>query len=119
MWFVKRSTYSAPLLGSRSYSTYRFNMHQSVLSDIIEGASEDETIQRINAAKLTFPPNMRAVVLKPSYFRGNEYLYDVLTPGTTLLLTDLPAVRPDPSTAAMQPLLESEPATPAVDAAGR
>ena len=35
------------LLGSRSYSTYRFNMHQSVLSDIIEGASEDETIQRI------------------------------------------------------------------------
>ena len=46
-------------------------------------------------------------------------LYDVLTPGTTLLLTDLPAVRPDPSTAAMQPLLESEPATPAVDAAGR
>mgnify|MGYP002693179571 CR=1 FL=1 len=28
------------LLGSRSYSTYRFNMHQSVLSDIIEGASE-------------------------------------------------------------------------------
>ena len=68
------------LLGSRSYSTYRFNMHQSVLSDIIEGASEEETIQRINAAKLTFPPNMRAVVLKPSYFRGNEYLYDVLTP---------------------------------------
>ncbi len=28
------------LLGSRSYSTYRFNMHQSVLSDIIDGASE-------------------------------------------------------------------------------
>lgn len=55
------------LLGSRSYSTYRFNMHQSVLSDIIDGASEEETIQRINAAKLTFPPNMRAVVLKPSY----------------------------------------------------
>ena len=62
----------SPLLGSRSYSTYRFNMHQSVLSDIIDGASEEETIQRINAAKLTFPPNMRAVVLKPSYFRGNE-----------------------------------------------
>lgn len=38
------------LLGSRSYSTYRFNMHQSVLSDIIDGASEEETIQRINAA---------------------------------------------------------------------
>lgn len=31
------------LLGSRSYSTYRFNMHQSVLSDIIDGASEEET----------------------------------------------------------------------------
>ena len=43
-----------------------------MLSDIIDGASEEETIQRINAAKLTFPPNMRAVVLKPSYFRGNE-----------------------------------------------
>lgn len=80
------------LLGSRSYSTYRFNMHQSVLSDIIEGASEDETIQRINAAKLTFPPNMRAVVLKPSYFRGNEYLYDVLTPRVAEILPASPRV---------------------------
>lgn len=80
------------LLGSRSYRTYRFNMHQSVLSDIIEGASEDETIQRINAAKLTFPPNMRAVVLKPSYFRGNEYLYDVLTPRVAEILPASPRV---------------------------
>ena len=80
------------LLGSRSYSTYRFNMHQSVLSDIIEGASEEETIQRINAAKLTFPPNMRAVVLKPSYFRGNEYLYDVLTPRVAEILPASPRV---------------------------
>ena len=39
-------------------------------------------------------------------------LYDVLTPGTTLLLTDLPAVRPDPS-AALQPVLESDEAPPA------
>lgn len=80
------------LLGNRSYSTYRFNMHQSVLSDIIEGASEDETIQRINAAKLTFPPNMRAVVLKPSYFRGNEYLYDVLMPRVAEILPASPRV---------------------------
>ncbi|MFR5421176.1 MAG: PucR family transcriptional regulator [Oscillospiraceae bacterium] len=80
------------LLGSRSYSTYRFNMHQSVLSDIIEGASEEETIQRINAAKLTFPPNMRAVVLRPSYFRGNEYLYDVLTPRVAEILPASPRV---------------------------
>ena len=80
------------LLGSRSYSTYRFNMHQSVLSDIIDGASEEETIQRINAAKLTFPPNMRAVVLKPSYFRGNEYLYDVLMPRVAEILPASPRV---------------------------
>ena len=80
------------LLGSRSYSTYRFNMHQSMLSDIIDGASEEETIQRINAAKLTFPPNMRAVVLKPSYFRGNEYLYDVLMPRVAEILPASPRV---------------------------
>ena len=80
------------LLGSRSYSTYRFNMHQSVLSDIIDGASEEETIQRINAAKLTFPPNMRAVVLRPSYFRGNEYLYDVLMPRVAEILPASPRV---------------------------
>lgn len=79
-------------INTRLYSTYRFNMHQSVLSDIIEGASEDETIQRINAAKLTFPPNMRAVVLKPSYFRGNEYLYDVLTPRVAEILPASPRV---------------------------
>lgn len=34
-------------------------------------------------------------------------LYEVLAPGSTLLLTDLPAVRPDPS-AALQPVLESD-----------
>ena len=39
-------------------------------------------------------------------------LYDVLAPGTTLLLTDLPAVRPDPD-ATMQPVLESDEAPPA------
>jgi hypothetical protein len=45
-------------------------------------------------------------------------LYDVLKPGTTLLLTDLPAVRPDPS-AALQPVLESDDATPAGGAPNR
>lgn len=35
------------LLGSRSYSTYRFNMHQNILADIIKGASEEEAVQRI------------------------------------------------------------------------
>jgi len=39
-------------------------------------------------------------------------LYDVLTPGTTLLLTDLPAVRPDPANSSLQPVLESDDPTP-------
>jgi hypothetical protein len=34
-------------------------------------------------------------------------LYTVLTPGTTVLMTDLPAIRPDPS-APLQPVLESD-----------
>nr|WP_250063384.1 L,D-transpeptidase [Stenotrophomonas mori] len=36
-------------------------------------------------------------------------LYDVLVPGTTLLVTRLPAVRPAEAGADLQPLLESEP----------
>lgn len=40
-------------------------------------------------------------------------LHDVLAPGTTLLLTDLPAVRPDPEQPAMQPVLESDEPLPA------
>ena len=35
-------------------------------------------------------------------------LYDLLVPGTTVLLTDLPAVRPDPSAQPLQPVLEAE-----------
>ncbi|EKT4086543.1 L,D-transpeptidase [Stenotrophomonas maltophilia] len=36
-------------------------------------------------------------------------LYQVLVPGTTLLVTSLPAVRPSPAESGMQPVLESEP----------
>ena len=43
--------------------------------------------------------------VEPSFARR---LYDVLAPGTTLLLTDLPAVRPDPSAPTLQPVLESD-----------
>ncbi len=39
-------------------------------------------------------------------------LYGVLQPGSTLLLTDLPAVRPDPARPALQPVLESEDPAP-------
>ena len=35
-------------------------------------------------------------------------LYGVLHPGSTLLLTDMPAVRPDPAAPALQPVLESD-----------
>ena len=44
------------LLGSRSYSSYRFNMHQNILADLIKGASEEEAVQRISVANLSFPP---------------------------------------------------------------
>jgi hypothetical protein len=37
-------------------------------------------------------------------------LYQVLVPGTTLLVTSLPAVRPSPAESGLQPVLESEPA---------
>ncbi|AWH24540.1 L,D-transpeptidase [Stenotrophomonas sp. YAU14D1_LEIMI4_1] len=39
-------------------------------------------------------------------------LYQVLVPGTTLLVTSLPAVRPSAAESGMQPVLESEPAAP-------
>ncbi|MFQ7010588.1 MAG: PucR family transcriptional regulator [Oscillospiraceae bacterium] len=49
----------------------------------------DSAHQRCQA---DLPPNMRAVVLKPSYFRGNEYLYDVLTPRVAEILPASPRV---------------------------
>ena len=85
-------TLHTTLLGHRSYSTYQFNMRQNVLADIIDGASEEESTQRINAANLSFPTNMRTIVIKPSYFRGNEYLYDVLMPVLTSILPDSPKI---------------------------
>lgn len=78
------------LLGSRSYSTYRFNMHQNILSDIIKGASEEEAVQRISVANLSFPPYMLAAVFKPSYFRESEFLHDVLMPGISAILPNSP-----------------------------
>ena len=78
------------LLGSRSYSTYRFNMHQNILADIIKGASEEEAVQRISVANLSFPSHMLATVFKPSFFRESEFLHDVLMPGISALLPNVP-----------------------------
>lgn len=78
------------LLGSRSYSTYRFNMHQNILADIIKGASEEEAVQRISVANLSFPSHMLATVFEPSFFRESEFLHDVLMPGISALLPNVP-----------------------------
>ena len=45
------------------------------------------------------------------------HLRSLLVPGTTVLLTDLPAVRPDPAAQALQPVLEAGEAGEAGDAA--
>ncbi len=47
----------------------------------------------------------RPLQVDPAFSRR---LYDMLVPGTTVLLTDLPAVRPDPSAQPLQPVLEAE-----------
>lgn len=78
------------LLGSRSYSSYRFNMHQNILADLIKGASEEEAVQRISVANLSFPPYMLAAVLRPSYFRESEFLHDVLMPAVSAILPNSP-----------------------------
>ena len=78
------------LIGARNYSSFRFNMHQNVLSDIINGASEEETAQRISVANLSFPPHMRAIVFRPSWFRENEVLCDALMPAVSALLPNSP-----------------------------
>lgn len=93
------------LLGYRSYSTYRYNLHQNILADMINGAGEDETVQRISVANLSFPKNMLAAVFKPGYFRENEYLHDVLMPAVNELLPSAPKIYQNGSIAA---LLESE-----------
>lgn len=78
------------LVGSRGYNSYRFNMHKNILSDMINGAREEESIQRISVANLTFPPYMMAAVLKPSYFRENDFLSEVLMPALSEILPDAP-----------------------------
>ena len=47
----------------------------------------------------------RPLQVDPAFSR---HLYDLLVPGTTVLLTDLPAVRPDPAAQSLQPVLEAE-----------
>lgn len=78
------------LVGSRNYSSFRYSIHQNVLSDIINGASEDETAQRISVANLSFPPYMRAAVFRPSWFRETEFLSDSLIPAVSALLPHSP-----------------------------
>lgn len=78
------------LLSSRNYNSYRYNMHQNILSDAIDSASKEETALRIHAAKLKFPANMRAIVISSCLFRGSDYLYDTLFPIITKNLPNSP-----------------------------
>ena len=57
------------LLGSRSYSTYRFNMHQNILADIIKGASEEEAVQMVKdlLEKLQPGNNLTVKEINPTY----------------------------------------------------
>ncbi|PZQ10016.1 MAG: L,D-transpeptidase [Rhodanobacter denitrificans] len=52
----------------------------------------------------------RPLALPPPFARR---LYAALSPGATVLLTDLPAVRATPTGQALQPVLESDPPSPA------
>ncbi len=52
----------------------------------------------------------RPLALPPPFARR---LYAALAPGTTILLTDLPAVRATPTGQALQPVLKSDPPPPA------
>ena len=63
---------------------------QKLYSDLIKGASEEEAVQRISVANLSFPPYMLAAVLRPSYFRESEFLHDVLMPAVSAILPNSP-----------------------------
>jgi len=79
------------LISSGGFRSFRINMHQNILSDLIDGASEEEIIQRIHSANLTFPANMRVLVIKTSFYRGGaNYLYSTLLPLLSSLLPETP-----------------------------
>lgn len=79
------------LISSGGFQSFRINMHQNILSDLINGASEEEIIQRISSANLTFPANMRVMVIKTSFYRGGvNYLYSTLLPAISSLLPASP-----------------------------
>ncbi len=79
------------LINSGNFHSFRINMHQNILSDLIDGASEEEIVQRIRSANLTFPAYMRAMVIKTSFYRGGaNYLYSTLLPAISSILPSTP-----------------------------
>lgn len=84
------------LISSGGFNSFRINMHQNILSDLIAGASEEEIIQRIRSAKLTFPENMRTLVVKTSFYRGGtSYLYSTIMPALSVILPATPKFMKD------------------------
>lgn len=76
----------ALLVGGKDMNSFHISMHQNILSDLLDGASEEETIQRIRSANLRFPKYMRAIVIKNSFYRGSSYLYSTLLPLLSAIL---------------------------------
>lgn len=83
------------LINRRSYPTAHFNLYHNILTDIICGATEDEITRRIAAARITFPPQMRVVVLQTNYFVGNKYLQDTLIPKVSAVFPGTPKLLKD------------------------
>ncbi len=83
------------LINRKNYPSAHFNLYHNILTDIIYGATEDEIARRIATAKISFPPNMRVIILQTNYFAGNKYLQDTLIPRLSAVFPDVPKLLKD------------------------
>src|SRR5690606_30505682 len=55
-------------LGLRSY------LYQSILTDMLKGVDPNQASIRIKSSKLTFPKRMKVLIVRPLYYRDQNYI---------------------------------------------
>lgn len=55
-------------IGLRSY------LYQSILTDMLKGVDPNQASIRIKASKLTFPKRMKVLIVRPLYYRDQNYI---------------------------------------------
>lgn len=94
------------ILRSQDNIGLRINMYRSILEDMLSGIDPKHANERIQASELKFPEYMRVVIVRPSYYHGQDYVKNQLQGALLKIFDKAPYIHHKGNIALIVPLNE-------------